>query len=99
MRAAVARVRLGAMTEPIPLWEDWRFWQIVVTGALAFLGFTFGTWVKYGFDLRRDKRRGDQERLFLAHATPARALPRKPRTNSGPVRARAVAASRLSRRL
>ncbi len=43
-------------------WTDWRFWQIVVTGALAFLGFTFGTWVKDRFDRRRDDRlRAHQE--------------------------------------
>ena len=49
------------MTESIPFWEDWRFWQIVVTGALAFVGFTFGTWVKDWFDRRRDEARHRHE--------------------------------------
>lgn len=56
------------MTEPIPLWEDWRFWQIIVTGVLAFLGFTFGTWVKYGFDRRRDDRLRREKTRVLAVA-------------------------------
>ncbi len=68
MRAAVARLRLGPMTEPIPFWEDWRFWQIVTTGALAFLGFTFGTWIKYWFDLRRNDRLRWQETEALMKA-------------------------------
>lgn len=68
LRAAVARVRLLGMSEPIPLWEDWRFWQIVVTGGLAFLGFTFGTWIKHGLDLRLDRIRRDQENRVFAIA-------------------------------
>lgn len=56
------------MTEPSPLWVDWRFWQIVVTGALAFFGFTFGTWVKYGFDRRRDDRLRREKTCVLAVA-------------------------------
>ena len=56
------------MNESIPLWEDWRFWQIVVTGALAFLGFTFGTWVKYSLDRRLDRIRRDQENRVFAIA-------------------------------
>ena len=71
LRAAVARVRLARMTESIPFWEDWRLWQIVVTGVLAFLGFTFGTWIKHHYDLRLDRIREDKERLFLAHVIQA----------------------------
>lgn len=56
------------MSESIPIWEDWRFWQIVVTGALAFLGFTIGTWVKYYFDRRRDRGLRDDSARALATA-------------------------------
>ena len=56
------------MTESIPFWEDWRFWQIAVTGALAFLGFTFGTWIKHAFDLRQDRIRRNHEKVVFAIA-------------------------------
>ena len=39
-----------------------------MTGALAFLGFTFGTWVKYGFDRRRDDRLRREKARVLAVA-------------------------------
>ena len=64
LRALVARVRLGPMTEPIPFWEDWRVWSV----AAAFLGFTFGTWVKHAFDLRLDRIRRDKENTAFAVA-------------------------------
>lgn len=37
------------------LWQDWRFWQIVVTAVAALLGFVGGTLIKYAFDRRRDR--------------------------------------------
>ncbi len=66
LRAAVARARLAGMNEPIPLLEDWRFWQIIVTGLFALVGFFLAAWVKYGFDLRLDARRRKQERIAVA---------------------------------
>lgn len=48
-------------------WEDFRLIQVTVTGSLAFLGFTFGTWVKYLFDLRlRKKERQRQQKTCAA---------------------------------
>ena len=50
------------MTEPIPFWEDWEFWRVIVTGLFALIGFFLAAWAKYGFDLRRDDRlRNHQE--------------------------------------
>ena len=56
------------MNEPIPFLEDWRFWQIVVTGALAFLGFFLAAWAKYLFDLRLDAGRREEEKAVRAEA-------------------------------
>ena len=47
------------MIEPVSLWADWRLWSVIA----AFLGFTFGTWIKHGFDLRLDRIRRDKEKL------------------------------------
>lgn len=47
-------------------WQDWRFWQIVVTGGMALAGFTLGTWIKYYYDLRLEKKRREEETRALA---------------------------------
>ena len=56
------------MTEPIPFWEDWRFWQIVVTSAFAFFGFFMAAWAKYLFDLRLDRRLRNVEIVAVTDA-------------------------------
>ena len=44
-----------------PWWQDIRVWQIAVPSLFAFLGFTFGVWIKDGFDRMRmaDLERGE----------------------------------------
>ena len=48
-------------------WNDWRMWSAIA----AFLGFTFGTLIKFGFDLWLDRIRERKERVFLAHVIQA----------------------------
>ena len=64
------------LTEPNPFWEDWRLWQIITTSVFAFLGFAFGTWIKYRLDLRRDDRlrRQETEGLMKALASEMQAI-------------------------
>ena len=50
------------MTEPIPFWEDWEFWRVIVTGLFALIGFFLAAWAKYGFDLRLDRVRRNHEK-------------------------------------
>ena len=52
------------MTESIPFWEDWRVWSV----AAAFFGFTFGTLIKFGFDLWLDFIRRNKENTVFAIA-------------------------------
>lgn len=55
---ALAQAR-EAQTVP---WNDWRMWSVVA----AFLGFTFGTLIKFGFDLWLDRIRKRREREIVA---------------------------------
>jgi hypothetical protein len=43
-------------------WNDWRVWSV----AAAFFGFTFGTLIKFGFDLWLDWIRKCKERKVVA---------------------------------
>ncbi|MEX0815078.1 MAG: thermonuclease family protein [Dongiaceae bacterium] len=66
-RARTSGLGLWAKSSPadsaalIPLWRDWRFWQLVVAGLGAFLGFLGATLVKYHLDRRRDEWLRDRE--------------------------------------
>jgi hypothetical protein len=51
-----------------PLWQDWRFWEIVVTGLGALLGFLGGTLVHHGLERRRQRLRDQEEACVLAAA-------------------------------
>ena len=49
---------------PAAWWHDWRLLSVIA----AFLGFTFGTWIKHAFDLRLDRIRRDKENTVFAIA-------------------------------
>jgi len=49
-------------------WQDWRFWQIVVTAGAALLGFIGGTLIKYALDRRRDRELERAAAISLATA-------------------------------
>lgn len=49
-----------------PFWEQWRFWEVMVTGTGALLGFLGATLIKYALDRRRDQQLRQQEARDLA---------------------------------
>jgi hypothetical protein len=51
-----------------PFWQDWRFWEIVVTGISALLGFLGGTLVHHGLERRRERLRDREDACVLAAA-------------------------------
>lgn len=55
------------MQQP-PFWQDWRFWEIAVTGSGALLGFLGATLIAHGLDRRRDRQRDRETAQVLAAA-------------------------------
>jgi hypothetical protein len=51
-----------------PFWQDWGFWEIVVTGISALLGFLGGTLVHHRLERRRERLRDREEACVLAAA-------------------------------
>lgn len=54
--------------QPSAFWQDWQFWQIVVTAGAALLGFIGGTLIKYALDRRRDRAMERAAAISLATA-------------------------------
>ncbi len=48
--------------------QDWRFWELVVTGGGALLGFLGATLIAYALNRRRDRRRNRDAARVLAAA-------------------------------
>jgi hypothetical protein len=51
-----------------PFWQDWRFWEIVVTGISALLGFLGATLIHHRLERRRERLRDREEACVLAAA-------------------------------
>jgi hypothetical protein len=49
-------------------WQNWQFWQLVVTAAAALLGFLGGTVATHALDRRRERERERAAALSLATA-------------------------------
>src|SRR6267142_6060378 len=43
--------------QQIAYWQDWQFWQLVVAGAAAILGFFGGTLATHALDRRREREK------------------------------------------
>src|SRR5262252_6467092 len=43
--------------QQVTFWLDWQFWQVVVAGAAALLGFFGGTVATHALDRRRERER------------------------------------------
>lgn len=50
------------------LWQDWRFWEIVVTAISALLGFLGGTLIHHRLERRRERLRDRETAEVLAAA-------------------------------
>lgn len=75
MRPLLLALVLSALAPPVEAWaaaaeaqavswNDWRVWSV----AAAFFGFTFGTLIKFGFDLWLDHIRRNREKVVFAIA-------------------------------
>ena len=50
------------------MWSDWQFWQVVVAGVAALLGFFGGTLATHSLDRKRDRERERAAAASLATA-------------------------------